>query len=281
MFSTPILDAIPCPVVITEPSLAAPGPRIVYVNKAFEAMSGYTAEELKGRTPRVLQGPRTDPATLRRLQADLAAGRPFHGEAANYRKDGSMYWVEWRIIPLLDEENCITHWLSAQAEVSERKRAEVTLLDMLSDYGSPALSRTLRNLFSTGEALLPAMRRLCDHVAETRGIPCTLVHDRPHLPGTGALAIRIYSAFREVLYEAAAEASGVNVYVTVLGDEDEITVASEDEREIDAERPALTTAARLIRPLGGRVSIGNGRVSLTLPRLVGAESETGPAPEAG
>jgi two-component system, cell cycle sensor histidine kinase and response regulator CckA len=76
-------------VMITSADLDLPGPRILFVNPAFCAMTGYAADEVIGRTPRLFQGPETNRAVLEQLREDLTAGRPFHGEVINYRKDGA------------------------------------------------------------------------------------------------------------------------------------------------------------------------------------------------
>ena len=90
---------------------------IVYVNQAFTEMSGYGAEEVIGKTPGILQGPKTDRAVLDRLASDLADGRVFHGTAINYRKDGSEFTLEWKVIPVTDDHGTITHFVSVQREV--------------------------------------------------------------------------------------------------------------------------------------------------------------------
>ena len=86
-------------IVITEAELDLPGPKIIFVNPAFTAMTGYTAQEAIGKTPRILQGPRTDKAVMSRLRQNLQQGEPFTGEAINYRKDGTEYTQEWQIAP--------------------------------------------------------------------------------------------------------------------------------------------------------------------------------------
>jgi PAS domain S-box-containing protein len=77
-----------------------PGPRIVYVNSAFTKMTGYTREEVIGKTPRILDGPKTDRAVLDQLRKDCAAGKVFHGETIKYRKDGSEFYLEWTAGPV-------------------------------------------------------------------------------------------------------------------------------------------------------------------------------------
>jgi PAS domain S-box-containing protein len=95
-------------------------------------MSGYSRAEILGRTPRILQGPKTDRAMLRRLRDTIAQGENFSAETVNYRKDGSEYFVAWDISPVRDEQGKIVHYLSIQRNVTERKLAEARLADLLS-----------------------------------------------------------------------------------------------------------------------------------------------------
>ena len=111
-------------VVITEPTLDPPGPRIVYVNQAFLDMSGYSKHEILGQTPRLLQGPATDRETLDRLKRRLAEGKTFHGQTTNYRKDGRPYVLEWAVTPVRDTQGRLTNWVSIQRDVTEKLEAE-------------------------------------------------------------------------------------------------------------------------------------------------------------
>lgn len=111
-------------ILVTGAELDAPGPRIVYANPAFCRMSGYAHEELLGRSPRLLQGPETDTATIERLRQCLREGRRFEGTTVNYRKDGSRYCVEWHISPVRDAQGRISHFLSVQREITARLQAE-------------------------------------------------------------------------------------------------------------------------------------------------------------
>lgn len=84
-------------VMITE---AAPKNPIVHVNKAFTELTGYSADEVLGKSPSFLQGSETDATVLKRLNEDMAAGRVFEGKTINYRKDGSPFTMWWRVIPV-------------------------------------------------------------------------------------------------------------------------------------------------------------------------------------
>ena len=115
-------------VVITTTELDPPGPEIVYVNEGFCRMTGYAAEEVVGKTPRIFQGLKTDRVELDRLRQHLSRGEPFEGgEVINYRKDGSEYVLDWHIVPLRDDAGGITHWLAGQRDITKRKSLEESL----------------------------------------------------------------------------------------------------------------------------------------------------------
>ena len=102
-------------VLITDAQPGPMGPRIVYANPAFCEMTGYSATELLGQTPRILQGAQTSPEVLQTLRECLQANRFFRGSTVNYRKDGRPYTVEWNISPVKDEAGVTTSQLLAQA----------------------------------------------------------------------------------------------------------------------------------------------------------------------
>ncbi len=109
-------------IIITEAEpFDAPGPSIVYVNPAFTRMTGYTPEEVLGKTPRILQGPDTDLAVNARIRASLEKWQSVQVEVLNYRKDGTRFWSELNIVPIADETGWYTHWVSVQRDVTARK----------------------------------------------------------------------------------------------------------------------------------------------------------------
>ena len=111
-------------IVITDANLEDDGPHIEYCNPAFCEMTGYALAELIGRSPRILQGPDTDPQVLARLRACLRSNTPFQGSAINYRKDGTPYHVEWNISPVRGADGIVTHFVSVQQDISTRLEAE-------------------------------------------------------------------------------------------------------------------------------------------------------------
>ena len=106
-----------------------PGPEIVYVNDAFTRMTGYSPQEVLGKTPRILQGEKTDTCQLKKIRVAISQLLPIEIELINYRKDGSEFWVELSIAPIANEEGVYTHLLSIQRDISDRKKADAALRD--------------------------------------------------------------------------------------------------------------------------------------------------------
>jgi len=112
-------------VIITEAGpFSAPGPRIVFVNEAFERRTGYTPEEVLGRTPRLLQGPATQRAELDRIRAAMEQWQPARVDLINYKKNGEPFWVDLEVSPVWDHERKLTHWVAVGRDITERKTAE-------------------------------------------------------------------------------------------------------------------------------------------------------------
>ncbi|WP_439566499.1 ATP-binding response regulator, partial [Gloeocapsopsis crepidinum] len=103
----------------------------IYVNEAFTRMTGYNLQEVLGKTPRLLQGPKTDKETLTRIRTTLQQWQSDVFELVNYRKDGSEFWVELSIVPIADDTGWYTHWISVQRDITQRKEVEEVLAKLL------------------------------------------------------------------------------------------------------------------------------------------------------
>lgn len=110
-----------------EPITGPDGPRIVYVNDAFQRLTGFSRAEAIGKTPRILQGPKTQQQELDRIRRALEKWQPVRAELVNYTKTGEEFWLELDIVPLADETGWFTHWVSIERDISERKNAELAL----------------------------------------------------------------------------------------------------------------------------------------------------------
>jgi PAS domain S-box-containing protein len=99
---------------------------IVFINKAFTEITGYQLSECMGKSPSFLQGPKTDPAVLRRLSENSRKGEPFHGEAVNYRKDGTEFIMEWKVLPFVNSFGKITHYFAIQRDVTSLRNFQIS-----------------------------------------------------------------------------------------------------------------------------------------------------------
>ena len=96
---------------------------LVWVNPAFEAITGYRAADVIGTNCRFLQGPRTDPAAIDRIRTGLAQGGAVTETLLNYRADGTAFWNHIVISPIYDAEGRLTHHVGVQSDVTERVEA--------------------------------------------------------------------------------------------------------------------------------------------------------------
>ena len=115
-------------ILVTEAEpIDEPGPTIVFVNESFTRTTGYSSEEIIGKTPRILQGPNTDRKQLDKIRSALSRDESVRVELLNYRKDGAEFWVEVNIVPIADEHGKTIHYVSVQREITERKQTEEEL----------------------------------------------------------------------------------------------------------------------------------------------------------
>ena len=116
-------------IVITEAEpLSQPGPRILFVNEAFTRRTGYTSDDVLGKTPRMLQGPLTQRIELDRIRAALEAWQPVRAELINYTKSGESFWLQLDIVPVADATGWYTHWVSVERDITDAKRSQFQAL---------------------------------------------------------------------------------------------------------------------------------------------------------
>jgi adenylate cyclase len=100
---------------------------LIYVNPAFERMTGYSAAEVLGYNCRFLQGEKTDRQAVNRLRSAIKAGRNLTLKLLNYHKNGTPFWNELTISPIFDLDNQLTHYVGIQSDITKRIRAETAL----------------------------------------------------------------------------------------------------------------------------------------------------------
>ncbi|MFO7729991.1 MAG: PAS domain S-box protein, partial [Spirochaetia bacterium] len=165
------LSSVAEAVMITDAELNEPGPRILYVNRAFEEMTGYRFDEIRGRDPRFLQGPDTDRAVLDRARKALTTVEAFQGQVTNYRKNGTPFIVEWRIVPYKDGSDKPKYFISFQREITE----ELKTLQHTEQL--ELIQHVSREITSEGLNLDSVRQRVADVAMEITGAEAVVVEE--------------------------------------------------------------------------------------------------------
>jgi diguanylate cyclase (GGDEF)-like protein/PAS domain S-box-containing protein len=123
-------------VMITDAGQGSPdGPRMVFVNDAFERRTGYSRAEALGYSPRMLQGPKTQRGELDRIRHAVAHGQAVRAELINYTRDGREFWVDLDIVPLPNAVGEVTHYVGIQRDITAQKEANA-YIEHLAFYDS-------------------------------------------------------------------------------------------------------------------------------------------------
>ncbi len=180
-------------ILITEPDGT-----IVYVNAAFERLSGYPADEILGQNPRILKSDRQDPAVLSSLWAMLRAGQAWSGSLVNRRKDGSFFEVESVISPVRGPDGQLINYVQIDRDVTAERAA------------TEALGRATRGRAQISDAL----RRLrqAETVEATAEQVCAEIVALPGLDSTSLVAFEADGTARVL---AVAPADGVTQGATL------------------------------------------------------------------
>ncbi len=109
------------------------GPEIIYVNKAFTKITGYSFEEAIGKTPRILQGALTDRHELDLLKKALKNNEPFETTIINYHKNGQVFWLNIFISPVFNNEGKCTHYIAIEKDITIWKENETALKTLLTE----------------------------------------------------------------------------------------------------------------------------------------------------
>jgi PAS domain S-box-containing protein len=132
-------------VMVTESDpVDEPGPRVLFVNPAFEKITGYRPEEILGRSPRFMQGAGTSADEIQRIDAALSARRPIRAELLNYKRDGTAFWLEIEASITRSPSTGTEFFVFIERDITERK---------IHEAGEREQERAIATLFSN----LPGM----------------------------------------------------------------------------------------------------------------------------
>lgn len=119
------MDRAPIGITISDPH-AEDNP-LIYVNEAFEQLTGYSESEAIGRNCRFLQGPATDASTVAEVRRAIDAEHPVSVDIVNYTKSGRRYWCRLEVAPVHDADGRLVNYVGFQTEITQRKISEQRL----------------------------------------------------------------------------------------------------------------------------------------------------------
>jgi len=173
------VDHAPVGVSLSDPSLS--DNPIVYVNEAWQEVTGYEKDEILGRNPRILQGPGTKPDTVKTLAAAIQNEKPITVEIRNYRADGTPWWNELTVAPIRNDDGEVVNYVGFQHDVTDRKSAEALAEERAEKLTEEkaALNRILERVSGLLNEIAQALveeenkrivaQRVCDEIAAEEG----------------------------------------------------------------------------------------------------------------
>ena len=144
------------------------GHKIIYVNDSFLKMTGYSENEILGKSTYILKSPNVDPSDIKRLEESMARWESFDMTIKSKNRLGEDYWVNFVMNPVADDEGRFTHWVSIERDVTERMNSllqkkivnEIGLLFNKDDKLASCLTKVLQHLikdinYEVGQIWLP------------------------------------------------------------------------------------------------------------------------------
>jgi PAS domain S-box-containing protein len=137
--------------IIEAEPIDEPGPRIVFVNNAFERLTGYTSAEALGRSPRFLEGEKTDKQIMAEIRQTMVQRQPIRRRVVQYERNGTEYWFDIDIVPIFDAAGKCTHFACIGRDITKAKRNEQQLLWKTAFFEAQVHSALDGNLVVDGE----------------------------------------------------------------------------------------------------------------------------------
>jgi PAS domain S-box-containing protein len=120
--------------------------RIIWVNKSFEQLTGYSLKEVKGQTPKLFQFEKTDKETIARINKLLSENKIVNEEVLNKSKDGREYWLSLNIVPILNKDNQVDGYIAVEIDITEQKNREALIQKMNETLEQKVLENTKKNM---------------------------------------------------------------------------------------------------------------------------------------
>lgn len=131
------VEASPVSVMMTDAS-----GKIEYVNPKFCEVTGYSAEEVIDQNPRILKSGEMPLSFYQEMWGTILAGKEWHGEFCNKRKNGTLFWESSSISPICNDAGITTHFVGVKEDITEKKKAEIELQSALTKAEEATLAKS-------------------------------------------------------------------------------------------------------------------------------------------
>jgi PAS domain S-box-containing protein len=186
-----------------------PQGKIIYCNKKLTEISGYSRDELIGKKTNLLQSGCHSKSFYEEMWKQITGKHVWRGEIKNKAKDGSFYWVDTTIVPLIDEEGKIIQYLAIQSEITERKKLEKNLEKIVQ-------IRT-QELAKANEEITSLNKRLCSENIQMSG-KLRMLHQMQQLILPTTEELKHIDGLDIAGYMEAADELGGDYYDVLTGD---------------------------------------------------------------
>lgn len=179
-------------VVILNDQPGKHGREIIYVNEAFTKLSGYTEEEVLGETLHFLNGPETDPSSRALLKQAMLNHEEIEVEFINYKKNGSMFWINTSLVPVQNNKGEHTHWVAIGRDITEKKETEKDIKASL--HEKETLLAEIHHRVKNNLAVVSGMMQLQAFDSENEELKAKLYD--------GVVRIKTMATVHELLYQS-------------------------------------------------------------------------------
>ncbi len=214
-------------VIITDARENIGEEKILYVNKGFENVTGYSRAEVLGKNPSLLQGPDTDAGVIGRLKDNLAHGKRFEGETFNYRKDGTRFRLHWSIDPVTDQTGTVTHFVSVQRDITRQWQQQQQLEQLIADREARIIE--IHHRINNNLAVVSGLLELQSHQATSAEAVDMLTQSLNRIKAIATLHEMLYrtNSFDRIELNSYFREIAVRVTDSLLAETKEITIETD------------------------------------------------------
>jgi PAS domain S-box-containing protein len=170
------------------------GNKILYVNEAFTTISGFSFDEVIGKTPEFFNGPETDQNKVEEIVWAMNNWEASESELISYRKDGTAYWSSTSMVPVADGRGSYSHWVAITRDISDRIRYERKLRESLEE--KETLLSEIHHRVKNNLAVVSSLMEMQAFGESNKDV------ERKLLDST--LRIKTMASIHEVLYESGS-----------------------------------------------------------------------------